>query len=279
MEIFQRRKKYQTSWINVKPRSNLRGKIPVIIIAILLILCLNFFSGQVRNAFFTISSPIQKIFWEKGQNASNFFGAISQSENLKNENIELKRKNQELLFEITELKALKNENQILRRALYVGIEKEFKLAFAQIISKDIAQDSILINKGSIDGIEQGMAVITQEKVLAGQITDVYENFARVTLISNKKSAIPGKIQEKEISGIIQGTGKDIIIFDLIPQEKEISQGEIIVSDILDKNFPQGLLMGEIKEIQKNDIEPFQQAQVAPFFDMNTADHLFIIIEY
>ena len=123
-----------------------------------------------------------------------------------------------------------------------------------------------------------MAVITQEKVLAGKITEVYKNFSRVTLISNKKSVIPAKIQEKEISGIIHGTGTDIVIFDLIQQQAEILQGEIIVSDILDKNFPQGLLIGEIKEIKKNDTDAFQSAQVAPFFDIKTANSLFVIIE-
>jgi len=253
--------------------------IVVFLITFFVVLNLTGFSKEVKNFFYLISQPFQKTFWQAGDRVSDFFEMITEIKNLKKENEELLLKNQELLAKIALLEELKKENEILREALDIGLEKEFKLIFSQVIGKDIDQDSLLINKGSNNGISKDFSVITQQKVLVGKISAVYSNHSKVMLLTNKESSFSGKIQEKDIDGIVKGKGNLRLFLDLILSDVEIFPGDIVLTSALGGIFPRGLLVGEIKEVKKSDIEPFQQAEIKPAFDIKELKSLFIITNY
>jgi len=253
----------------------------IIIIGLLLIFSLNLFQKEVKCFFYFISSPIQKILWRAGDRLSDFFEMIDKTENLKKENEELKLKNQELISQIAQSIELEKENKVLREALGIGLEKEFKLAMAEVISKDISQDSILINKGFEDGITNNLPVISQQKNLIGRIGEVYENFSRVILIFNKESSFDAKILEakEDISGAVKGKGNLQLFLDLVPREKEIKEGDFVITTSLGGIFPRGLLVGQIEKVLRNDIEPFQQAKIKPALDIKNLEIVFIISEW
>jgi len=246
---------------------------------ILIIFLLNFYQKEVKNFFYKISEPIQKIFWRVGIKLSNFFETTSEIKRLKSENENLKLRNQELLAQIANLIELKKENEILREALDLGLEKEFKISLAQITSKDISQDFILVNKGSKDGILENMPVITSQKILVGKIYKVYKNYSRVMLLTNKENSFGGKIVGKEILGEVSGRGKLKIIFDLVPSEKEIFEEDLVETTVLGGVFPKGLLVGKIGKIQKSDVQSFYQAEISPFFDLDKLETIFIILNF
>lgn len=246
------------------------------LIGILLILFLNLYQKDVKNFFYLFSSPIQKILWRTGEKVSVFFETIGEIKNLKKENEELKLKIKDLLVENVSLRELKKENEVLRTALNIGLEKEFRLHLSQVIGKDISEDFLLINKGSKDGLENNLPVITQQKTLVGRISEVYENFSKVMLISNKKSSFDGKILDTETYGVVKGKEGNKINFELLPRDKEIKEGDLVVTSAIGGIFPAGILVGEIEKVKKSDIEPFQQAEVKPAFDIKNLEFLFVI---
>jgi len=274
-------------------KKNLFSLTIIIIIGLLLIFSLNFFQKEVKGFFYFISSPIQKTLWRAGDRVSDFFELITEIKNLKREKEELKLKIQELIAQNLSLKELEKENKVLRESLEIGLEKEFKLSLAEVVSKDISQDSILINKGSKDGIANNSPVITQQKTLVGKIGEVYENFSRVILISNKESSFDAKIlapyqtegfgagsdPENDISGVVNGKGNLQLFLDFVPQEKEIKEGDFIVTTSLGGIFPKGLLVGQIGKVLRSDIEPFQQAKIRPAFDIRELETVFIITDF
>lgn len=255
-------------------------RIAIFIISfILIIFLLNFYQKEVKNFFYKISEPIQKILWQAGKKVSIFFETLAETSSLKKENEEIKLKIQELLAENIFLKELKKENEILREALNLGLEKEFELSLAQVIGKDISEDFILINKGFEDGVSKNLPVITSQKILLGRINKVYKNYSKVMLLTNKESSFDGKIAEKEILGQVLGKGNFKAIFDLIPPEKEISEGDLVETSALGGIFPKGLLVGKIGKVQKSDIQTFYQAEISPLFDLNKLEIVFIILEF
>jgi len=189
-------------------KSSRKKTIFIILGAILIIVVLNFYQKSVRNFFYLISSPIQKLFWRAGDRVSDFFETIAEYKNLKKENEVLQSRITELLAENAVLSELKKENETLRTALNLGLEKEFKLTLVQVIGKDISQDSLIIDKGSKDGVKENLPVITSEKILVGRISsgEVYENFSKVALISNKESSFDAKIANSDIEGVVKGKG-------------------------------------------------------------------------
>lgn len=250
-----------------------------IISLILIIFLLNFYQKAVKNFFYKISEPFQKTLWQAGISISNFFETISKIKKLKIENEELKLKNQELLAQIVTLSELKKENEILREALSIGLEKEFKLSLAQVIGKDISQDFILINKGLADGVSKNLPVITQQKILLGKISEVYQNYSRVMLISNKESSFDGKIAGKETLAEVLGKGNFKVLFDLILPEVEISEGDVVETSALGGVFPKGLLVGKIGKVQKSDVQSFYQAEISPFYDLGKSEVVFILLKF
>lgn len=251
--------------------------ITALIIVFFTILNLSNFTHEVKNFFYFISAPIQKTLWQAGINVSGFFETIAEIKELEQRNKELELERQELLAQIAFLRKLEKENEILREALNIGLQQEFELVFAEIISKDIFQDSILINKGFEHGLEKGMPIITQQKVLVGKISQVYRNFSRVILISNQDKVFPAKISEKDILGTIEGKGNLQMALDFIPHRKEVIQGDLIVTAVLEGVFPEGLLVGQVVEIESG-IGPFQQIRVKPVFDLKEIKAVFVILQ-
>jgi len=251
-----------------------------IVIIILIFSLLNFFKKEARSFFYSFSAPIQKFFWRIGEKSSNFLSAIFKATDLKKEKDELEFENQELIIRVAELNKLKEENKSLKQALNLELDKDFKLAFAQIISKDISQDFILINKGNQDGILENMPVITEQKVLIGRISETYKNFSKVMLISHKESSFDAKIlNQEQCSGVIRGLGNFNLLFDFISLENEVHPGDIILTSCLGGIFPENLLVGEVKKVKKSDLESFQQAEIEPIFNISKSSNVFIILEF
>ena len=238
-----------------------KNKILIIVFGIAFIFSLNFFQSEIKGFFYNISLPIQKLLWPapRGQD-------------------EVRRINLELMSEIINLQKASDENIILREALAIGLEKEFDLEMAEVIGKDINQDSVFIDRGSNDGLAKDMPVINQQKALLGKISEVYPHRSKIMLISNKNSSFDAEVSGG-ILGMSQGEGGGKISLELLPKNEEIKEGALVVSNSLGGIFPSGLLVGIIQTVKKNDIEPFQAAEVSPFFSLNMLKQVFIILNF
>lgn len=258
---------------------NFRIGIIIFVIIAILILNLSPFSKSVKGFFYSLSEPIQVWLWEKGIKTSVFFQGFLNADNLTRENMFLKSENQKLLSQNIELEKLKKENEFLRTALSLGLEKEFELVLVQVIAKDIGKDYLVVNKGFQHGMEFGFPVITENKVLIGKIIETYENFSKIELLSAENSSFDIEIFEKEIYSLAEGNGNFKIILDLIPKEESIEIGDKVITSALGGNFPKGLLVGEIQNIEKSDIAAFQQAQVKPDFELRDLKDVFVIKDF
>lgn len=250
----------------------------VLIGAVLLMLNYTSLGKQAKNAFFLISSPIQSFFWKQGQGIGYILETLQGMASLEKKNQELNLKNQELKAEISTLNTLKEENEDLRKLLGLGLEKDFRFVMAEVVSKDPLEDSLLIDKGSDSGISSGFPVISSEEILIGRIEEVFPNFSKISLVSNKKVSLSARIEGKEqdVTGISKGEGNLKIVFDLIPQDKNIEKGNLVTTTALGGVFPKGFLIGEIASINSSDVKPFQTAQVKPAFDLKDLNSLFVI---
>ena len=257
-----------------------KNKIVVVFVIILVFGLLNVFQKEVRNFCYLLFAPTQKVFWNAGSETAGFWETISEIKTVREDKERFERQSIELLAENAKLRELKAENEFLRKALDLGLEKDFQLILAQITAKDISQDSILINKGFQDGVLVDSPVITEEKVLLGRIKDVYRNFSRIALISNKESSFNVRLEnnkEDDLIGVVKGKGSFGLSLN-VPREKEVKVDDILVTTSWGGTFPKGLLVGKVKEVKKNDVDPSQKVEIEPFFNIKKIENLFIIAE-
>ncbi len=232
---------------------------------------------RTKDLFLTVSSPLQAFFWQQGQDLNHFIDKLKGINSLEGENSYLKLENQRLRAELANLLELKNENQELRKALDIGLEKEFEMTMANVISKDPFQDVVVIDKGSNDGISVNFPVISPQKNLIGRVEESFPNFSRIILTSNKRSLISAKISnQEETIGVANGEGNLKLAFDLILQDNKIEKGSLVLTTSLGNIFPKGLLIGEIKSIDYSDVKPFQTAQIDSGLDLNKLSSVFVI---
>jgi rod shape-determining protein MreC len=253
-------------------------------ILFIFIIILNIFSGQIRNAFYNINYPVEKIFWRAGESTSVFFTTVLGTKNLKEEIKNLKEENQKLLSEISSLQCNQAKSQTEAEFFSISQQLGLTTVLSGVIGLDSQQDIVSIDKGSANGILEGMALINQQGVLFGKVIKVYQNFSKVMLLSNKSSILDVKIQQDDlakpiINGVVKGKGGLAIYLDLVPTDAEIKSGEVLVTSSLEGLFPKGLLVGKIIQDYKDDQKPFQQASVEPFFNIKNAENLFIITGY
>lgn len=253
--------------------------IAVILLFLIVFVVNKFFYQELKNIVFFISSPIQKFLWEEENVFSQWIKGIFESKRLKIENNELKKQNLSLRSEILQLEDLEEENKKLRKALDLGLEKEYSLILSDIISKKIEEDSILINLGRKDGVSEEMTAITEEKILIGKVGKVFDNFSQVILITQKDFSFSVEVETKEeqVLGAAQGQGNFKLKIEFLPKETQIKEGDMVITSVLGGNFPKNLLVGEIKTIKKSDVEPFQTGEIAPFFKKLPLENLFLIV--
>lgn len=248
------------------------------------IFILNFFQSSIKNFFYYVSSPAQKVLWHAGNSTAGFLIPFLNSKNLEKENAELKTENQKLLSQISFLQNLRTENQALRDVISREAPKDMTLLLADVSGLDSEQDFILINKGSDDGVKKDMPVISQQKVLFGKVFEVFKNFSRVILISDKNNVIdikvrPAGLEAQPVYGALKGSGRLSGYLDLIPLNSEIKENDVLVTSALDGVYPKDLLVAKIAKINENDLKPFLTAVVELFFDIKNLDKLFVVMDY
>lgn len=248
-----------------------------ILFFIALFVILNVFSFRVKSAFFRFTLPMQSFFWEKGNGFSGFLDGVAKGGGYREENALLQERIETLQAKLAEFETVRRENKELRNASDIGLLQEFRLSGVNVTGKEISRDVVFVDKGSAQGIAKGMAVVTASKVAVGEVIETYEHSSKVRLFSDTDSSSEASVLSKDFVGVVRGEGRSQIVLDLIPHDKDIQKGDVVITSHLGSVFPANLPVGEILKVEKNDTGTFQRAQVRPFFDMGRDSLLFVIL--
>jgi len=258
-------------WLNKK-----KNKVLLLVLIIIFVFVFIFLQKPIRSFFYSMSQPVQQYFWSKGLEDSRFWSGFFNAKELKIENENLRNENQIFLSETVEVNQLKEENRKLRESLKLGLAEDFKLLEVNILSRDILKDFIIIDKGTEDGIREKMVVINYQKVLVGQVDEVYKNSSRIQLLTNDKTKFSVKIVDTDIQALANGQGNQKIILDLISKDEKVLRDALVITSGLEIGFPSGLLVGKTRDTEMTDLTPFQKVDIQPLFDIQTADLIFVI---
>lgn len=236
------------------------------------------FFDPVRSFFLDIFSPFARASHNIGRSIRgtvDFLGSIS---DLRKENEELLRENNDLSSEVAKLSSEKNENRMLREQLDLVPRDDFDLVSSFVSAQDPQRlDSwVLIDKGTTDGIKEGMPVIVSGGILVGRISEAYPDNAKVELLSSPTSSINGIDSVTNSRGIVRGEYGLGLVLGMVPQSDTINQGDDVVTSGLGSDTPKGLLIGKIKEVRMSQDRLFQEAIVAPRVKYSKLDIVFVI---
>ncbi len=238
-----------------------------------------------RDITARVTLPLQRLLREIGNELRSVTGVVGDAATLRDRNTELEQVVAQLTVENLRLKEVEAENVRLRSLLqFRDVNPSFTYKGGQVVGRVVANEpssiiqSILIDIGSNNGIEPGMPVVT-ERGLVGRVTDVYSNAARVLLIIDSSSNVNTMLQNTRLRGILRGRAGQSPVMDYLPQDQSILVGDIVVTSGEGGSFPVGIPVGQVVEVEQNDIEMFQRAVVRTTVDFNTLETVLVVTNF
>ena len=165
--------------------------------------------------------------------------------NVYEENQSLKNKINQLNLQKLNYIYLENENIKLKEIVCENISEREGIISKVLIDKDGKfLKSIILNKGSKDGIKIGMVVL-EKNYLVGQVIEVNYTTSRAILISDLNSNIPVVIEPGSFQSILSGTGKDFGVIKYSREPLMLNNNSIVFTSGSGGNFKAGLPIGKV----------------------------------
>jgi rod shape-determining protein MreC len=228
---------------------------------------------------FDLAVPIEKMVALPAQSARGVWDDYLGLVGVRRENRDLRRR----------LSELSEENRQFREALLAGeryrrmgtLRDKFHQPMlpATLIGVDSSSwfRTVLLDKGTRDGVRRGMAVVTPDGVV-GHVVAVSSSASKVLLMIDRSSAVDVMIERSRARGIVQGLTSDRCELKYATRGEDVKPGDRLISSGMDSIFPKGLAVGRVASVDPARRGLFQRADVEPAVDFNKLEEVFVILE-
>jgi len=196
---------------------------------------------------------------------------------IEDENKKLKKKINEIEATLISYKEGYLEAQRLRKLQSIEADLKHSLVSARVIGREkgALSRTILINKGSSDGLKSGMPVLAPPGLI-GRLVDVSWHSSKVLLFIDENSNVDSIVQRNRTQGIISGAGSRGMMLRYISKNQDVQEGDVIVSSGMGGVFPKGLLIGQIKSVDRQDGGLFLKINVIPYTDLSKLEEVLVL---
>lgn len=215
-----------------------------------------------------ISAPVR--FVENSiDSARNLLGTYDENQRLKAKIDEYDNAVQQNANKDREIKTLKEELKLNETLT------DFEKITANVISRspDSWQDVLIIDKGSKDGLENNMAVLSN-KGLVGRIIEVNLASAKVELLTSANETsnhFPVRISSKngESFGLLKNYDEKLeaLVVDQVTGSADLKTGDVVQTSGLGGNSPADLPIGEVVEAKTDKFGLDKNVYVKPYAQM------------
>ena len=144
-----------------------------------------------------------------------------------------------------------SENERLRKLIDEYIINSEELVGKVLLDKESPfLKSIIVNKGSKDNVELGMAVL-DNSYLVGKIVEVNYSTSRALLISDLNSKIPVTVEPGNYQSILSGTGKEVGQIQYFKKDIILDTKSIVYTSGSGGIFKAGIPIGIITKVNLN----------------------------
>jgi rod shape-determining protein MreC len=253
----------------------------LVIMAQLVLLAYQVKSGNdvrlIRVWAVTAVTPLARTLEGIRSGVTNFIGNYITLHDTREQNREMRQ----------ELGRLKMENQFLRselstadraRALSVFQSRtQSRTLAARVIGTGAGAGSkvIFVDRGSVSGVEKGMAVVTPDGIV-GKVIAAFPVTSEVVLITDSSFAAGVISQKNRVHGIVRGQGSGTCRVDGVQNEEKVEVGEWFYTSGDDRVFPKGMPAGQVKVARQG--SPFQDIFLDPSGVQNGLEEVLIVLE-
>ncbi len=217
--------------------------------------------------------PVQTTLTNRTNPLFDFWSTLTEINQLRDDNSRLRQQVADLQLQNTQLSRAEAENETMRAQLkYAQASPQFTLLPSTVVGKDLhgLNDYIEIDRGSFDGLQPQMTVVSPDGYLVGRILNLTEHRARVLIITNPSSSVAAMIQDQSglAEDVVDGKIHGRLVMNNIPQSAKVAMHQDVYTSGLGGNFPKGIKIGQVATLRTSDVQLFQQAEIAPYVDFS-----------
>jgi rod shape-determining protein MreC len=195
----------------------------------------------------------------------------------------VRQENRDLKFEIERLRLEQvrlsdDAEQARRLQALLGFKEQYiaKTVAAQVIGSSGSEQSrsIYIDKGTGDGVEKDMAVITADGVV-GKVLRAYGSTAQVLLINDQTSGVGVILDKSRLQGVVRGTSAGEVALERVMTDEQVAPGERVVTSGGDQIFPKGLTVGSITKVSPG-ADLFMNIRIRPSANLSKLEEVLVI---
>jgi rod shape-determining protein MreC len=266
---------------------SLTSRQTAVLIAIFVFVSVGFISldrqdqlDTLKNPLTALSRPVIHLFSNAGGRAATI-GSQSDSP-IAAELAALTAERDRLLAENARLKALQQElNQLRQQLGFLEAHPGLKAIPATIVSRDPEglQRFLVIDRGSNDGITEGMAVVSPD-FFVGQVMDVEPSRSRIILSIDVSYQVGAVVQgESHAEGVVFGRwqeGGRLQMRHLDPAT-QVAEGDLVVTSGRTAMVPEGLVIGKVYHIERDIQAESLSLELAPLVDFAKLQSVMVIV--
>jgi rod shape-determining protein MreC len=232
-------------------------------------------SGPLEAVAATVLAPLQSgavsaLSWFAG------FGGFLPGAGLRRENEELRREVERLRREVQENREQVAAAERLERMLDFRTKSAFAMTAASVIGHDTSglYRTVLIDRGSADGVAHQLAVLSPDGVV-GRVIKVFPHSALVLLVTDRSSGIDAIVQRTRDQGVVQGGGGGGCVLKYLDRSAEVEVGDLVVTSGMGGRFPKGVLIGQVSGINQGG-DLFQSVDVRPSAGLDRLEEVWVV---
>jgi len=255
-------------------------------VAVVLVIFLHFIKvlSPLENAAISTIKPLAGFLYGSGSNITHSYEESQQQKNIFSKDDNLEKEVARLTVENAQYKELEQDNIKLRAQLNFLSANKYKNVLANVISQNLVFDikegdqDIVIDKGSAEGIKEGVGVVDENGVIIGKISEVRDHLSKVCLTTNRNCKFAATIQnQNRTMGITEGDLGLTIKMNYIPQSEKINNGDTVITSGLGGNISRGLVIGKVSQINNHSNEIWQDVNIEPLFNLSTLTIVTVLI--
>ncbi len=223
-------------------------------------------------------SPPEKLIHAFGLGAEHLWQNYLDLRDVRSQNQELQKTIDRLRLEQAALLEDAKQGERLQALDSFQEKYIYKTVAAQAIGSSGSEQShvFYIDKGSADGLDRDMAVITADGIV-GKIRDVFPRSAQVLAINDQSSGAGVILETTRIRGILRGNANGQPQIVDILADKRIQKGEVVLTAGGDQIFPRGLPVGVVDRVVTDpERDSFIDVLITPAAHLDRLDEVLVI---
>ncbi len=152
------------------------------------------------------------------------------------------------------LEELKIENERLRRLL--DLKERLPERFPRVIAAEVIgrspggwRDTLIVNKGSRDGLKPDMPVMAGGGLL-GKVVESTALTSKVKLLTHPRIRVGAMVQRTRYTGVIYGSSDGECRMKYLAMDADVRKGDLVETAPFSDAFPKGIYIGEITDVWK-----------------------------